>query len=85
MVSSASTTGAKSGIEDHQKAYFERIKSMQLKNPTVIGFGISDNKSFVEACDHSSGAIIGSAFINAIENSKNLKGDIAAFTKRIKG
>ena len=85
MVSSSSTTGAKAGIADEQEKYFKRIKAMNLKNPTLIGFGISDNKSFSRACEFANGVIIGSAFINAIEKSTDLKKNIAAFVKKIKG
>ncbi len=68
MVSSASTTGIKSGIDEGKERYFERIKNMKLKNPLVIGFGISDKKSFDKACEYANGAIIGSAFIRCLEN-----------------
>ena len=67
MVSDSSITGAKSGISDSQQAYFDRINNMNLKNPRIIGFGISDNKAFEKAVNSASGAIIGSAFINHLE------------------
>lgn len=63
MVSSASVTGGSSGFGDQQTDYFWRIAQMNLKNPEVIGFGISDHNSFVQATKHAEGAIIGSAFI----------------------
>jgi len=85
MVSSASTTGAKSGISTDQIAYFERIKSMNVKNPRLIGFGISNNETFDHACKNASGAIIGSAFIDVLRGSTNLEKDIAAFIKSVKG
>jgi len=85
MVSSSSTTGAKVGIADEQEKYFNRIKGMNLKNPTLIGFGISDNKSFIKACEFANGVIIGSAFINAIDRSIDLKKDVATFVKNIIG
>jgi tryptophan synthase alpha chain len=85
MVSSSSTTGAKVGIADEQEKYFNRIKGMNLKNPTLIGFGISDNKSFTKACEFANGVIIGSAFINAIDKSIDLKKDVATFVKNIRG
>ncbi len=69
MVSSASITGAKAGISDTQTAYFERIAAMQLKNPRLIGFGISNRSTFVQACQHARGAIIGSAFIKLLAES----------------
>jgi tryptophan synthase alpha chain len=66
LVSSASTTGSKSDISKEQVKYFERIKSMKLRNPLVIGFGISNNETFTQACKYASGAIIGSAFVKNI-------------------
>lgn len=84
MVSSASTTGAKTGISDIQEKYFARIKQMELENPVMIGFGISDNKSFIKATEYANGVIIGSAFIKAISNSKDLKNDIKNFILMIK-
>lgn len=85
MVSSSSTTGAKTGISEEQIQYFERINSMNLKNPRLIGFGISDKKSFDEASKYASGAIIGSAFVKMLKDSKDLAGDIKAFVGGVKG
>lgn len=68
MVSSASTTGAQSGFGDEQTAYFERIANMNLKNPQIIGFGISNNETFTQATKYSKGAIIGSAFVKHVTN-----------------
>jgi tryptophan synthase alpha chain len=84
MVSSASTTGAKTGISDVQADYFKRIASMDLTNPRLIGFGISDRNSFLKASENSSGAIIGSAFVKLLSKSINLREDIIDFVKRIK-
>jgi tryptophan synthase alpha chain len=84
MVSSSSTTGAKTGIANEQEIYFNRIKTLHLKKPTMIGFGISDNKSFTKACEFANGVIIGSAFINAIKGSTDLNKDIAEFVKVIR-
>ncbi len=67
-VSSSSTTGVNKDIAEQQK-YFQRLESMKLKNPVMIGFGIKDNETFVQACKHAAGAIIGTAYIKAIENS----------------
>jgi tryptophan synthase alpha chain len=52
---------------------------MQLKNPTLIGFGIKDKQTFNTACEYANGAIVGSAFIKAIDKSNNLKEDIQQF------
>lgn len=70
MVSSASTTGVQTGFGDTQTNYFKRINSMNLKNPQIVGFGISNNKTFTQATKYAKGAIIGSAFVKHITNSK---------------
>ena len=85
MVSSASTTGAKTGISSDQEAYFKRIDGMKLKNPRLVGFGISDRESFLKASNGASGAIIGSAFVKLLGNAKNLREEIVEFVKSIKG
>ncbi len=85
MVSSASTTGAKGGISSDQVQYFKRVQTMKLKNPTLIGFGISNNTTFNQACEQASGAIIGSAFINLLRQSQDFKRDISTFIKSVKG
>ena len=69
MVSSASVTGAKSDFNKKQIDYFSRIKSMKLKTPVIVGFGISNFKTFKTATKYTNGAIIGSAFINYIEKN----------------
>ena len=85
VVSSASITGAKAGISAEQVTYFERIKNLQLKHPTLIGFGISNHETFRTACQHAEGAIIGSAFIKVLADSENLEQDITRFVRSIKG
>lgn len=81
-VSSSSTTGKDKVMED-QQAYFARLKNMGLQNPVLIGFGIKDKATFETACTNSNGAIIGSAFVKAIENSTNLQNDIRSFVQKI--
>ncbi|OEK01540.1 tryptophan synthase subunit alpha [Roseivirga sp. 4D4] len=85
MVSSASTTGAKTGISQDQEAYFSRIKEMNLKNPTLIGFGISNKETFDKACENANGAIIGSAFIKAISQEGEVANNINEFIQSVKG
>ena len=86
MVSNASITGAKSGISAAQIEYFERIKSMSLKNPKLIGFGISDHETFATACKYAEGAIIGSAFIKALGKEEiDLDARIADFVQEVRG
>ncbi len=70
-VSSSSITGKDTNI-NAQKNYFERIKSMNLKNKVLIGFGIRNHQSYTEACKYADGAIIGTAYIDAIAEAKDL-------------
>jgi len=82
-VSSSSTTGKDKDMKG-QQAYFERLKALQLKNPVLIGFGIKDKPTFDAACAYSNGAIIGTAFIKALENAKDLDGTIKQFIQSVK-
>ena len=83
MVAASSITGAKSGISDKQVGYFNRIKSMNLKNPTVIGFGISNKETFETACNYANGAIIGSAFVKTLGEDGELEEKIERFVRDI--
>lgn len=67
MVSSASTTGAQQSFTEQKQAYFRRINAMQLRNPRLIGFGISNKATFDAACANASGAIIGSKFVQLLQ------------------
>ena len=69
MVSSASTTGAKSEFGDIQENYFKRINDLKLKNPQIVGFGISNYDTFNAATTYAKGAIIGSAFIKYLKTN----------------
>ena len=82
MVSSASVTGSQSGFGDTQGTYFERIAEMKLKNPQIIGFGISNQETFNQATKYAKGAIIGSAFIKHLSESGS--GKIEEFVGRIR-
>jgi tryptophan synthase alpha chain len=82
-VSASSTTGAKDEFSSEQMAYFQKVKSLQLSNPFLIGFGISNSKTYAQACAHAAGAIVGSSFINQLSTSKNLEADIRQFVKSL--
>jgi len=84
IVSTNSTTGNESKDTDSMISYFEKIKNSKLKNPTLIGFNIKDNESYLRACAYTNGAIIGSAFIKAITNQTDLNASIANFVKSIR-
>lgn len=84
MVSSSATTGVKNKVSDFLQDYFDRIRQMQLKNPRLIGFGISNRETFENACQYAHGAIIGSAFVKALEAEGKLEDKIAGFVKSIR-
>lgn len=84
-VSASSTTGAKGDFTSDQVNYFRRLQDMHLNNPFLIGFGISDRSTFSKASSYGAGAIVGSAFINLLKESKDQKKDIDAFVKNLKG
>jgi tryptophan synthase alpha chain len=67
-VSSSSLTGSDKDFSTVEN-YLKRLKEMKLKNPVLVGFGIKDKLTFQAACKYANGAIIGSAYIKAIENS----------------
>ena len=83
-VSSSSTTGKNKAIEA-QESYFIKLQNMQLKNPVLVGFGIKDKATFTSACKYTNGAIIGTAYIKALENSSNITQTTKEFIKSIIG
>jgi len=82
VVSSSSITGKSGDITAEQKVYFARIAALDLPRPRLIGFGISDAKSFRTACKYANGAIIGSAFIRAPKDEEDVA---VATTKFVEG
>ncbi|MEL6134225.1 MAG: tryptophan synthase subunit alpha, partial [Bacteroidota bacterium] len=85
MVSMDSTTGRTGAFTEKQLAYFDRIERMKLRNPRLIGFGISDHQTFSSACQYAQGAIIGSAFIKALQQEAPLGQIIPDFVQRVRG
>lgn len=83
-VSSSSTTGKDKSMDD-QAGYFAKLKNMQLKNPVLIGFGIKDKKTFDTACEYANGAIIGTAFIKALENNGSIESTTKKFIDGVTG
>lgn len=83
-VSSSSTTGSSFASEHYQTPFFKQLPTLNLNNPVLIGFGISNRETFTSACKFANGAIIGSAFIKAIgEDNVNLKEKVTNFIKAI--
>ncbi|THF53281.1 tryptophan synthase subunit alpha [Flavobacterium supellecticarium] len=81
MVSSASVTGSQNSFGKEQENYFKKIAGMDLKNPQIVGFGIGNRETFLQATQHQKGAIIGSAFVNFLK--KNPIESIPDFIKPI--
>ncbi|MGN0282998.1 MAG: tryptophan synthase subunit alpha [Prevotella sp.] len=71
MVSSAATTGAQKSFDESKQEYFRRINAMNLRNPRMIGFGISNKQTLESAQQNAAGAIIGSKFVTLLKESGN--------------
>jgi len=84
MVSSAATTGSRESFDEKQVEYFKRVSDMNLKSPRLIGFGISNRTTFEQACEFANGAIIGSAFIDALGQTGSLAQKVTAFVETIR-
>lgn len=80
MVSSAAITGAQNDFNAQKQAYFQRISDMNLRNPRMIGFGISNKQTFETASAHAAGAIIGSKFVALLDEEN---GDAEKATDRL--
>ena len=69
MVSSAAITGVQQSFDDAKQAYFRRIDQMNLRNPRMIGFGISNRQTLQSAQQNAAGAIIGSKFVTLLNDT----------------
>ncbi len=83
MVSSAGTTGARGSLKGSTDGYFERVNSLNLKHPRLIGFGISSRETFRAATSVSSGAIIGSHFVKLLDSCSSPKEAVTQLLKDI--
>jgi tryptophan synthase alpha chain len=81
-VSSSSTTGKDTNLQC-QETYFKKLQRMKLRNPVLVGFGIKDKSTFLTASEHANGAIIGSAYIRALENSVDINASTKEFLEKI--
>jgi len=84
MVSSAATTGSRESFDEKQLGYFKRVSDMKLKTPRLIGFGVSNHTTFEQACRYADGAIIGSAFIDAVSENGSLAQKVSGFLETIR-
>lgn len=83
-VSSSSTTGQAKSTPDNVD-YFRKLHDAELKHPFLVGFGINNKESFNNACRYAPGAIIGSAYINAIQSGNNIETATKDFVKGVLG
>jgi tryptophan synthase alpha chain len=83
-VSSSSTTGSNKNADEMQD-FIKKLQNLELKNPVLVGFGIKDKSTFEAACKYSNGAIIGSAYIKAIENVENVNAATKSFVSSVLG
>lgn len=83
LLSSASTTGKNLELSTKTDDYFARINNMKLKNPAMIGFGISDHASFSKASEYANGAIVGTAFVKLL-GTENYLEKIPQFIQSLK-
>lgn len=81
-VSSSATTGTDKDF-NAVEIYLQKLQSMQLHNPVLVGFGIKDKETFQSACKYANGAIIGTAFIKAIENTSNMENSVKQFMQSV--
>ena len=83
-VSSSSLTGSDKDFSTVEN-YLKQLKSMKLNNPVLVGFGIKDKQTFDSACSFANGAIIGSAYIQALEKSENIEEATRNFIDGVRG
>ncbi|RYD94169.1 MAG: tryptophan synthase subunit alpha, partial [Sphingobacteriales bacterium] len=83
LLSSSSITGGSLQVSSNIEDYYNRIQSMELANPAIIGFGISNSQSYNKACQYAAGAIVGSAFVKHLATENYLEG-IPEFIKNIR-
>jgi tryptophan synthase alpha chain len=82
-LSSSTITGVNLKLSNSIEDYYKRIKAMNLKNPTILGFGITDKTSFNKACEYANGAIVGTAFVRFL-GTENYMEKIEGFVKAIR-
>jgi tryptophan synthase alpha chain len=84
LVSSSSVTGSRKDFTDDQMSYFKRVDEMKLENPCLIGFGISDHNTFINAARFARGGIIGSAFVSLLGKEGDSLEIISRFINEIR-
>jgi tryptophan synthase alpha chain len=81
-VSMAGVTGKDLRIDDERRSYLERLVGLNLRSPLMVGFGIEKREQFLEVANYAAGAIVGSAFLRAIENAKDVRKTTREFVEK---
>lgn len=84
IVSTTATTGGTNSFDRTHLDYFRKVNDLKLKTPGLIGFGISDKTTYDQACEFSSGVIIGSAFIRVLDEKDSLPEKIHRFVNELR-
>lgn len=85
MVSSAATTGVQKSFDEQKQSYFRKINEMRLRNPRLVGFGISNKATYQSALKNASGGIIGSRFVQLLKSEKSPQEAIRKLLEEIRG
>lgn len=83
LVSSAATTGAQHHFDEQRRTYFNRIATMNLRNPRLVGFGISNKQTCDMAFEYSSGAIVGSLFVQLLAHEESPEKAVSALLRKL--
>lgn len=84
VVATPGITGSRAGVDAEKSATLARMRNLGLRNPLLVGFGIHDAASFERACEHTAGAIVGTAFIEALEGVEDVSAGVRTFARSIR-
>lgn len=84
-VSASATTGSQAAFPKQTLDYFDKLNGLSLKNPILVGFGISAAEHVSQVHSRLQGVIVGSAFIRALEGGVDMKEDVKDFVRDLRG
>lgn len=73
LVSTNQITGSESNTDNALNQRYSEVKDLAGDTKVMIGFGIHNNKSFLEKTENVDGGIIGSAFLRAVKKGDEKK------------
>lgn len=82
-VSSSSTTGKNKGINTSEE-FLSRLAAFNLRTPFLVGFNIKTKEDVQFVNSFGAGAIIGSAFVKALESTNNISKTVHQFINSVK-